>query len=83
MLPEVFGECPDRVRVATLTGKEQPANVQVMEQGDVIVAPPRCRLVDPDSRYIAEVPKGPKLITSALGFRPSRSRAVSSVFGLV
>ncbi|OSQ57003.1 hypothetical protein MCRY_18225 [Marivita cryptomonadis] len=55
MLPEVFGECPDRVRVATLTGKEQPANVQVMEQGDVIVAPPRCRLVDPDSRYIAEV----------------------------
>lgn len=31
MLPEVFGECPDRVRVAALTCKEQTAGVQVME----------------------------------------------------
>jgi len=55
MLPEVFGECLDRVRVAALTCKEQPAGVQVMEEGDVVVASPRCRLIDTDSRHIAEV----------------------------
>jgi len=52
---EVFGEGLDGVRVAALTGKEQSANIKVMEQGDVIVAAPRCRLVDPHSGHVAEV----------------------------
>jgi len=52
---EVFGEGFDRVRVAALTGKEQSARIEVMKQGDVIVPPPRCCLVDPDSPHITEV----------------------------
>ena len=52
---EVFGEGFDGVRVAALAGKEQSARIEIMEQGDVIVSAPRCGLVDPDSRHVAEV----------------------------
>ena len=55
MSAEVASECFDGVRVAALTGKEQSARIEVMEQGDVIVATPRRCFVDTNSRHVAEI----------------------------
>lgn len=55
MSAQIFGEALHRARVPALTGKEQSARLEIMEQGDVIMATPRRCLVYTDGGHLAEI----------------------------